>query len=320
MSRPLEVLRRSAGLVAWLALGALCSTGCFPFPAGTPDAGPDASVAGGCGAALAGFTRCTGALLQRCDGATWGLKQDCAPSTCEVLSDSEARCASSACSPFGALRCSTTTLQQCEGAAWKDVNDCAPQACVATSATTASCQGASPCTRSGTYKVCSGAAVVDCSGTTEATRIDCANVTGSLPTNGTCYDFGGTVGPTCVLPQGSQCLFMDSLGNSLYMACGRNGLPAADMGCDYDDGCTVGLSGCTPSSFRRSCPNSTRLIVACTSFGSLNQPLSMNCTSSSWGSGVCQNGICVTSTRDAGCAAGLVACQPPLTCVAETCR
>lgn len=204
------------------------------------------------------------------------------------------------------------------------MQDCAPDNCVATGTATAACQQVQPCTvATGTYKVCVGTAVVTCAGSAETNRVDCANVTGTAPTNGTCADLGGPQGPSCVLPAGTRCLYQDTLGNTLNMACGRNGSFAADMGCDYNDGCVGGMTGCTPGATpRHRCQNAARLIVDCIAYGSVYQPLSMNCTSPEWGSGICQNNACLDSTRGGTCAAGLVTCAPPLTCdsASQKCR
>jgi hypothetical protein len=225
-------------------------------------------------------------------------------------------------STSGAERCAANNaVETCMNGIWILTRTCAPDPCVAASATTVSCTGhpnVVGCTQSsGEYSYCDGVTIVSCNGRNSIGTLDCSDLTGANPTNGTCYDFGEAAGAWCVVGVGGLCAYAGGSGETITTACGNNGAPSASMGCDYVDGCVSGVSACTPAtSFTPYCTGQ-RVVVACSDFGVMAQPLTIDCGSEGLGSATCADGHCLQGTAGGPCLPGLVECGEPQVCSSQ---
>lgn len=108
---------------------------------------------------------------------------------------------------------------------------------------------------------CEGDRAVWCEGDRLRSR-DCSNFGGA--------DLSCTVvqgwGSWCASRVGQKCAFTSN-GTTRYSICGDASGPAADQGCEFQDGCVTGATQCTPAAqgqpFVRFCQG-TRLAYDCT--------------------------------------------------------
>jgi len=266
-----------------------------------------ACVGGGC---TGGDERCSDNSIQTCVSGSWGTGTSCGTQTC-VQSGNSASCQE--CTN-GDQRCNNNVVETCVNGHWGSSASCGAGTCIATG-NTATCQTASVCTGSETY-VCDDTAVVQCSGTSEVWRLDCANPTGSQSGAGVCIDLGTGVGSWCVMVAGQPCLYWDSAhGAYMNMMCGAGGVPSDSMGCDLAEGCFSGIGQCTPASpFTRFCIGN-RLVLDCLDWGVVQTPFTADCAAGAYGYGTCNvtTAVCEDNTPGGMCTVDPV--LPPVRCI-----
>jgi hypothetical protein len=320
---PKGLLRRVAvalGLLVTLGLFAACSTDA------DPNSGAYFPADAGCTADQEGTQVCLSNVVRECSGGFWWVAGTCTGSTprCVRTSGTTAACAVELAATCGAAaegtsRCNGFAVEVCTAGSWYPEEDCLTAGCVENGSRAACADVGFVCPRaSGTYTLCREDEVVTCNGPVQVEALDCTNLTGEDPSHGTCYAAGTSADAECVLGSGDVCAFTDSSGELFTVACGRSGVPATDMGCDLDAGCTSGVGTCNPSSFYGPTCAGRYLLVDCLLAGSRYQPLSLDCQSPSNGAGACVTDHCVHTTEGGACLPGLVDCGTGLSCEGAT--
>ncbi len=89
-----------------------------------------------------GSQRCSGSVIQTCDGTEWTDGIDCRSTsrTCAQTGNTTAECESPPSCTDGDTRCSGDFLQTCTAGAWDAGVDCSPDRCTTVNATTAQCE------------------------------------------------------------------------------------------------------------------------------------------------------------------------------------
>jgi hypothetical protein len=287
--------------------------------AGAPQCVTDTS----CTSAQSGNQRCNEDLtwVEQCNGSQWLDAANCGAQNkdCVQTALATAECQSPPpCSP-GAMRCRDNYAQTCNNSGlWNVGTNCLDKTCVVASTTSAVC---SACTQaSGEYQICSGDSLVACTGTTESSALDCTNLTGSDPVNGSCYD-GPSSDATCILSSGDICAYNGADDTTYVFPCGTSGGPSASMGCDWANGCGTGLGTCTvptSGSFAQRCSGGN-LILNCLDQAGVAQPFGLRCADADPNnSPTCDSGasVCRQAAAGGACQPGVLECFAGSTCSA----
>jgi hypothetical protein len=219
---------RSVFALALVGLASACGSA-------PPTKSNNNSVVGAtCTAAQIGNGRCSGSVMQTCDGTAWISGADCGTAGC-TISGTAATCNSAApCGQSGLQRCNSGFIQTCNGTAWVDGINCGAAGCTA-NGNTVSCNSTG-CGQNGNQR-CNINTIQTCNGTSWVDGTNCGAAG--------CSVSGNTA--SCNSATCSQ------NGNQ---RCNVNTIQTCN-GTSWVDGTNCGTAGCTATGTTAACNSAT---------------------------------------------------------------